>query len=157
MPERTTPYPLPDPAIVQLPPDALARVAVSIVRRAYGIELDFTPAGLRRLDEVLRERCRLGQYTPKTFPNALALALGSYLGIVLQRHLPAGQWGTSAENLYRTPLPFLLFTRGEYARQVNVVEDCLTLFWTGEGLFPREYYAFHARGLERLGFAVSTS
>jgi len=154
MPERTTPFPLPDPAIMALPPDALARVAVTIVRRAYGIELDNTLASLRRLEAVLPERCRLGQYTPETFPNALALALGAYLGVVLEHHLPDGQWGASAENLYRTPLPFLLFTRGEYARQINVVEDCLTLFWAGNGLLPYAYYAFHARGLERLGFAV---
>jgi|GEM_PF-2427922 len=151
MPERTTPYPLPDPGIVQLPPDALASVAVSIVRRVYGIDLDYTPGSLRRLNEVLRERFRLGQYTPETFPNALALALGAYAGVVLRRHLPGGEWGSSSENLYRTPLPFLLFTRGDYARQINVVEDCLTLFWTGEGLLPRDYFDYQARGLGKLG------
>jgi hypothetical protein len=154
MPERITAYPLPNPAIVQLSPEALARVAVTIVRRAYGLELDYSPGSLRRLDAVLRERCRLGQYTPETFPNALALTLGAYVGAVLQRHLPDGGWGTSAENLYRTPLPFLLFTRGEFARQINVVEDCLTLFWTGDGLLPRAYFDYQAQGLERLGFAA---
>lgn len=154
MPERTTPFPLPDPAIAQLTPDALAGVAASITRRAYGIELDYTPGSLKRLDAVLRERCRLGKYSAETFPTALALALGAYLGVVLQRHLPAGKWGTSAENLYRTPLPFLIFSRGELERQINVVEDCLTLFWMGEGLFPHEYYQYHARGLERLGFRM---
>jgi len=154
MPERTTPYPLPDPAIAQLTPDALAGVAASVARRMYGMELDYTPASLKRLDVVLRERCRLGQYTAESFPDSFALALGAYLGVVLQRHLPTGQWGTSAENLYRTPLPFLLFSRGEFERQINVVEDCLTLFWMGEGLFPHEYYQYHANGLERLGFRV---
>ncbi|MHB9110099.1 MAG: hypothetical protein ACYDCO_23865 [Armatimonadota bacterium] len=154
MPERTTPYPLPDPAIAQLPPDALAGVAASVARRMYGIELDYSPASLKRLNAVLGERCRLGQYTAESFPDSLALALGAYVGVVLQRHLPAGQWGTSAENLYRTPLPFLLFSRGEFERQINVVEDCLTLFWMGEGLLPHEYYQYHAHGLERLGFRI---
>ena len=153
MPERTTPYPLPDLMIVQLPPEELAHIAVSIVRRVYGVELDYSRRSLARLDEVLRGRFRLGQYTVENFPGTFALALGAYVGAVLLRSLPAGQWGTSIDNLYRTPLPFILFSRGEYERQINVVEDCLTLLWTGGGLLPDAYYEYHAGGLHRLGFA----
>jgi len=157
MPERTTPYPLPDSAIVQLPPHDLAQVAVSICRRVYGVELDYSRRSLHRLDGLLCERFRLGQYTAENFPGAFALALGAYLGAVLVRCLPDGQWGTSIDNLYRTPLPFLLFTRGEYERQLNVVEDCLTLLWTGDGLLPARYFNQNADGLRQIGFAIEAS
>jgi hypothetical protein len=151
MPERTTPYPLPDPVIVQLPPRELAQVAVNISRRVYSVELDSGRRSLGQLDRLLRERMRVGQYTSENFPGAFALALGAYVGIVLQHDLSGGQWGTSIENLYRTPLPFLLFSRGEYERQINVVEDYLTFMWTGDGLFPAAYFQHQERGLQQLG------
>lgn len=148
------PYPLPDVALSTLPPDDLARVGVSIVRRVYGVELTPTRAGLTRLDALVRERLRPGRYTQADYPAVLALSLGAFLGVTLLELFPGGQWGESCENLYRTPLPFVLYTRGDYARQINVVEDFLTLMWSGEGLLPADYLTYQLDLLTRLGFSA---
>ncbi len=155
MPVRTTPYPLPDAALSTLPPAALGQVGVSIVRRIYGIELETTPCGLARLDALVRERLRPGRYTPADYPTMLALSLGAQLGLTLQQLHPGGQWGESGENLYRTPLPFLLYARSDHARQINVVEDFLTFMWSGDGLYPADYVAYYLQLLARLGFTCA--
>lgn len=157
MPERTTPYPLPDRTMLSLSPRELAGIAVAIIQRVYGVTLDESRAGVTRLDALLRGRFRLGCYTPDTFPAALAVALGAHLGEVLLRAVPGGRWGEHIENLYGTPLPFLVFTLGEYERQINVVEDMLTLLWRGDGLLPGDYFADQVRGLTRLGFDTRTA
>ncbi|HEY3418140.1 MAG TPA: hypothetical protein VGM23_14780 [Armatimonadota bacterium] len=99
----------------------------------------------------MRDQMRAGHYTRKSFPSALALVLGSYIGEVLRRRFD-GHWGEQIENLYGTPLPFLIFAHHEYERQINVVEDLMTYLWSGKGLSPREYLASQSAELARLGF-----
>lgn len=153
MPVLTTPYPLPDVAMLALPPSALAGVAVSIIRRVYNVEVDYTAAGLARLDTVMRAQLRVGAYTPETFPAVLALVLGAFLGEALLHHVPSGRWGDTDEDIYHTPLPFLIFTRGDYERQINTVEQMLTFFWTGDGYYPADYLAQQCGHLQRIGIA----
>jgi len=150
--ERTTPFPIPERALLELPPARLAAIAISSIRRVYDIELDFSLASLSRLDALLSERFRRGQYDAKNFPSTLALTIGVYLGELLRREIDGGEWGQQIENLYATPLPFLLFSRGEYERQINVVEDILTLLWRGQGAFAIDYFYRQYRHLQRLGF-----
>lgn len=154
MPKLNIPFPLPDPALQALPPAILANAAVAVLRRVYGVELDFTPASLERLERVAREQFRLGQYRRDSFPSTLALAIGAYLAEMLRRHIDNGCWGSSDDNLFGTPLPFLLFTHAEYARQVNVVEDLLHYLWTGAGPTLPDYYALQLDDFKRLGFAI---
>jgi len=155
MPKLKTPYPLPDPAMQALPPAILAAAAVAALRRVYAIELDYTPASLERLEQVARGQFRLGQYRPESYPATLALAIGTYIAEMLRRQIESARWGEADEDLYGTPLPFLVFSRSEYERQVNVVEDLMTYLWTGTGPSLPEYYTLQLDDFRRLGFAIS--
>ena len=154
MHEVATPFPLPDAALLEIPPDRLAEIALSTVRGVYGIALDFTLDSLARLDAVLSAQFCRGTYTAEQFPVNLALVVGVYFGELLRRQFAGGRWGEPIENLYRTPLPFLLYSRDgyEYERQINVVEDILALLWAGRGAFAVEYFYGQHRHLQRLGF-----
>ena len=154
MTELTTPFPIPDLSLLALPPASLAGIAISSIRRVYGIELDFSLAGLSRLDALLSERFCRGQYRAETFPTTLALTIGVYLGEMLRRLIDGGEWGQPIDNLYGTPLPFLLYSHGEYARQINVVEDILTLLWNGQGAFAIDYFHRQYQHLRKLGFVA---
>lgn len=129
-------------------------MAVSTLRQAYGIELDYAPASLRRLDEIVLDRLFPGEYARERFPAMLALTIGAYTGEVLRRAVGDGMWGAIDEDLYGTPLPFLLFARGEYSRQVNVVEDIMTFLWMRDSAPPGEYVREHLTVLRRLGITA---
>lgn len=154
MPKLKTPYPLPDSSMQALPPVILAAAAAAALRRVYGIELDYTPESLERLEHVAREQFRLGEYRTESFPATMALAIGTYIAEMLRRHIEGGRWGVPEEDLFSTPLPFLLFSRAEYERQVNVVEDLMAYLWTGAGPSLPEYYAYQLDDFRRLGFSV---
>jgi hypothetical protein len=154
MPIRPTPFPLPDTAIMLLTPEEMAAAAVAAVRRGYGVELDYTPASLRRLDDGVVARMTPGQYPPARYPAALAMLLGAYAGEVLRRTVDGGKWGDRDEDIFATPFPFLLYTRGEYARQINVVEDVMAFLWSGDGLPPGAYCDEMLAALHRLGFTA---
>ena len=137
-----------------LPPAILANAAVAALRRVYGIELDFSAASLQRLEQVARAQFRLGHYRTESFPSTLALAIGTYIAEMIRRRVADCCWGEYDDNLYSTPLPFLLFSRAEYARQVNVVEDLLNYLWTGTGPTLPDYFALILDDLRRLGFTI---
>lgn len=143
---------MPPAALLQVPPSQLAASAVAVLRRVYSVELDYTRASLDRLDTLFAERFSVAQYTPETYPRMLALVVGAYVGEVLLRLVADGHWGTPEENLYRTPLPFLLFDRAEYARQINVIEDMCIHLWAGTVLPPGRYVDEHVTNLTRIGF-----
>lgn len=155
MPKLNIPFPLPDPALQALPPAMLAEAAVSVLRRVYGVELDYSPASLVRLDKLAHEKFRLGSYRPESFPTTLALAIGAYLAEMLRRHIDFCRWGDSSDDLYSTPLPFLLFSHTEYEQQVNVVEDLLFYLWRGTGPTLPEYFALQLADFQRLGLPAT--
>jgi len=131
-----------------------AEAAVAVLRRVYNVELDYSPASLERLERLAREKFRLGHYHPESFPTTLALAIGAYLAEMLRRHIADCRWGESKEDLFSTPLPFLVFSRAEYERQVNVVEDLLYYLWHGNGPSLPEYFALQLEDFRHLGFAI---
>jgi hypothetical protein len=149
---RDTPFPLPDAAIHTLPPADLAGAAASALHRAFGIDVGFTPRYLEQVDALLVARMSIGQYTPERYPAMLALLVGVFVGEVLRLAVAGGAWGETGDDIFATPLPFLLYTRGEYARQINVVEDVMAWFWTGGGPSPWGYYAEQVAALRKLGF-----
>ncbi len=155
MPKLKIPFPLPEPSLQALPPAMLATAAVAVLRRVYGIELDYTPASLERLERVAREQFRLGEYRRESFPATLALAIGAYIAEMIRRHIDDCRWGASDEDLYCTPLPFLVFSRREYERQVNVVEDLMSYLWSGAGPTFPEYFAYQLEDFKRLGFRIN--
>ncbi len=154
MPKLKIPFPLPDPAMQALPPAILAEAAVAVLRRVYGVELDYSPTSLERLERLAREKFRLGHYRPESFPTTLALAIGTYLAEMLRRHIDNCRWGDADEDLYSTPLPFLVFSRVPYERQVNLVEYLLYYLWRGSGPTLPEYFALQLDDFRHLGFAI---
>ncbi|MHB9024545.1 MAG: hypothetical protein ACYC7E_10270 [Armatimonadota bacterium] len=150
MPPRIPTFPLPK-ALLDLHPRDLASSAVASLAQVYGIRLDYSPASVAALDGLVREQLRVGRYKKQNFPGALALVISAYVGEVLRRWFD-GHWGEPVENLYGTPLPFLIFTHHEYERQVNVVEDLMTYLWSGTGLSPRQYLESRSAMLQQLGF-----
>jgi hypothetical protein len=149
------PFPLPDTGILTLSPVEMAAAAVSTVRKAFGVDLDYTPRALARLDALLAERTRAGQYTAERYPAMLALLVGAYTGEVLRQTVAGGAWGEPHDDIFATPLPFLLYTRGEYARQINVVEDVMAYVWTGNGPSPYGYFTAQLEALRKLGFTIA--
>ncbi len=129
MPTRALPFPLPDDALLTLPPESLAASAVTTCAKVYTVTLDYTWASLARLDVLVSEHLRAGRYSRDSYPAVLALTLAAYVGELLRRQTPAGRWGTREENLYGTPLPFLVFTRPDHEMQINVGEDVMTALW----------------------------
>ncbi len=154
MPKLKIPFPLPDSTCKRCRRPCWPRRRCAVLRRVYGLELDYSPASLVRLEQLAREKFRLGRYRPESFPTTLALAIGAYLAEMLRRHIDHCRWGEIDEDLYSTPLPFLVFSRAEYERQVNVVEDLLYYLWRGTGPSLPEYFACSSMISGRLGFAI---
>ncbi len=148
-------FPLPDAGILALAPAEMVRAALAMARKAYGVELAPTAPHLARLDALLAERTRAGEYTAERFPAMLALLVGAFTGEVLRLTVSGGDWGDRQDDIFATPLPFLLYTRGEYARQLNAVEDVMAYFWTGDGPPPYGYFQEQVAALRRLGFSLA--
>lgn len=155
MPQHATSYPLPSADLLAIPPDTLAASALASVQRIYGITLDFSLESLHRADVLCREHLRIGHYRQADFPAALALTLSAYVGEVLRRHVTGGHWGHRDEEVYGTPLPFLVFSVEEHERQINVVEEMMAFLWSGKGLPPHAYVQAQLDGLRQLGFTVT--
>ena len=157
MAKHTTPHPQPDDQMRRLAPETLAAAAQASLRAVYGVEPDYTRDGVARLDTLLHAQFLVGRYSAETFPANLALTIGAYLGEVLRRLIADGYWGQpDADDLYRTALPFLVFSYQEREKQVNVVEDFLRYLWTGKGPSPRAYVDEQITTLQRLGFLAKT-
>jgi len=133
----------------------MVHAAIATARKAFGVELALTAPHLARLDALLAERTRAGEYTAERFPAMLALLVGAFTGEVLRLTVAGGDWGAREDDIFATPLPFLLYTRGEYARQINAVEDVMAYFWTGDGPSSYGYYQEQVAALRRLGFTAA--
>jgi hypothetical protein len=80
----------------------LADVAVNVTRNVAGIELDFSPASLQRVDELITG-FRAEGHTAETMNETICL-FGCYLGeVIIQNH--GGQWKLAADTAYRKVAP----------------------------------------------------
>lgn len=155
MPIRSLPFPLPPEQIRSLSPPLLASAALGPLQRVYGVTLDFSMGSLARADDALRRHFRVRRYAVGDYPATLALNIAAYVGEVMRRQMPGGRWGLPEEELYGTPLPFLLFTHHEHEVQINVVEDLMRYLWSGDGCAPHNYAAQQFAALRRAGFPTT--
>jgi hypothetical protein len=89
------------------PEDArdFAEKAVESARKFAGIELDFTPESLKRVDQLLDGWHGQGQ-TCQSMPTTVYL-FGSYLGeVIIRNH--GGRWRVTAEVNYPSSFPVCL-------------------------------------------------
>jgi Family of unknown function (DUF6278) len=80
----------------------LADLAVNTTRNVAGIELDFSPASLERVDELI-SGFRDEGHTAETMNDTICL-FGCYLGeVIIHNH--GGQWKVAADTAYRDIAP----------------------------------------------------
>ena len=80
----------------------LAELAVNITRNVVGIELDFSPASLKHVDELISDFRKEG-LNGNTMNETICL-FGCYLGeVIIQNH--GGQWKLAGDTAFRNLAP----------------------------------------------------